>query len=182
MNEQPIDPRYDPAFQRGFTGSVQTGAHPHGVVRSSRPATRPPEQREAPAPVAPASARPPSGSPPSAASASAAPGIDEVVPAEFEADDADEVVAEQAAAPVRRLTRNPFLIVLALLGAALAVAGASWAIAGRATMTSSGSLASERDYWFVQSALLGAPILIAVGVAILAGVLFVFANAWNRAN
>ena len=71
---------------------------------------------------------------------------------------------------------------LALLGAALVVAGISWAIAGRATMTDSGSLASERDYWYVQAALMGAPVTIAAGVLIFAGVLFVFANAWNRAR
>ena len=41
MNDRPqIDPRYDPAFQRGFTGEVQTGQHPHGAVRATRqPAT-----------------------------------------------------------------------------------------------------------------------------------------------
>jgi hypothetical protein len=92
----------------------------------------------------------------------------------------DEVDVDEV--PPRPLTRNPFLIVLTLLGAALIVAGVSWAITGRATMTDSGSLASERDYWYVQAALLGAPVSIAAGALIIAGVLFMFAHAWNKAK
>jgi hypothetical protein len=179
MNDQPkIDPRYDPAFQRGFTGEVETGRHPHGAIRATQPPTQAQAQPSTQAPSAePAPRR-------------AAPLADAAVPPAYEVwpdetDDAefarDEVV-EADEAPARPLTRNPFIIVLGLLGAALVVAGGSWAIAGRATMTDTGSLASERDYWYVQAALVGAPVTIAAGVLIIAGVLFMFANAWNHAR
>ena len=176
MNDRPkIDPRYDPAFQRGFTGEVETGQHPHGAVR----ATHPPTQSPAQTPVADTPQR--RAEP--LADASVPPAY-AVAPADDETDDAaviqDEVEAEEL--PARPLTRNPFLVVLALLGAALIVAGISWAITGRATMTDSGSLASERDYWYVQASLLGAPVTIAAGLLIIAGVLFMFAHAWNRAK
>ena len=171
MNDRPtIDPRYDPAFQRGFTGEVETGQHPHGAVRATHSPTQTPVQESPQRRVEPL------------ADASVPPAY-AVAPPEDDSDDAavaDDV--EVAEAPARPLTRNPFIRVLALLGAALVVAGVSWAITGRATMTESGALASERDYWFVQSALLGAPVTIAAGVLIIAGVLFMFAQAWSRAR
>ena len=172
MSDEPkIDPRYDPAFQRGFTGEVQTGQHPHGAVRSTRPPAHTPvadsSQRRA-EPLADPSVPPTSV----------------VTPADDDPDDAavvrDEVEVDEA--PPRPLTRNPFILALSLLGAALVVAGISWAITGRATMTESGSLASERDYWYVQAALVGAPVTIAAGALIIAGVLFMFAHAWSRAR
>lgn len=174
MNDRPkIDPRYDPAFQRGFTGEVQTGQHPHGAVR----ATHPPTQTQSQASVADSALR--RAEPLTDASV---PPAYAVGPVDDEADDAtvDADEAEVEEAPARPLTRNPFILVLALLGAALIVAGISWAITGRATMTDSGSLASERDYWYVQAALLGAPVTIAAGALIFAGVLFMFAHAWSR--
>jgi hypothetical protein len=170
MNDEPkIDPRYDPAFQRGFTGEVQTGQHPHGAVRATRPPTQ--------APVTDSPIR------------RAEPLADTSVPPAYlvttpddDADDSAELRddAEVEEARARPLTRNPFILVLTLLGASLVVAGISWAITGRATMTDSGALASERDYWYVQAALLGAPVSIAAGALILAGVLFMFAHAWSR--
>jgi hypothetical protein len=161
-----IDPRYDPAFQRGYTGEVKTGQHPHGVVRSSRTPAREEVKQPERATSLPTELVPPAYAAPTQEA------VDDEV--ELVEDEADEQL------PPRPLTRNPYLLVLALLGAALVVAGASWAIAGRSSMTESGSFASERDYWFVQAALVGAPITIASGVLIIAGVLFVFANAWNR--
>jgi hypothetical protein len=175
MNDRPkIDPRYDPAFQRGFTGEVETEQRQQGAVR----ATQPSGQTETQTPAA--------DSPPRRAEPLAGPSVPPayaVAPADADSDGADvddEVDVDETLA--RPLTRNPFLIVLALLGAALIVAGISWAITGRATMTDSGSLASERDYWYVQASLLGAPVTIAAGVLIIAGVLFMFAQAWNRAT
>jgi hypothetical protein len=170
MNDKPqIDPRYDPAFQRGYSGAVRTGEHAHGVTRGSQQPVRDARRPEAPAePATPAGYRdvlPPAYS--------TAPDVEDELPP-LEEDVADD---EQ---PPRRLTRNPFLFALALLGAALVVAGSSWALAGRATMTEAASIATERDYWFVQAALLGAPVMIATGVAIIAGVLFMFAHAWNK--
>jgi hypothetical protein len=172
MSDEPkIDPRYDPAFQRGFTGEVHTGQHPHGAVRATRPPAYTPgadsSQRRA-EPLADTSVPP----------------AYVVTPADDDPDDAavvrDEVEVDEA--PPRPLTRNPFILALSLLGAALVVAGISWAITGRATMTESGSLASERDYWYVQAALVGAPVTIAAGALIIAGVLFMFAHAWSRAR
>ena len=177
MNDRPqIDPRYDPAFQRGFTGEVETGQHPHGAVRAARQPTPPASE----ALSSPRRAEPlPSSSLPPAYAVAAAQDQTDAEPDDVEGvgNEVDDEIA-----PARPLTRNPFVIVLALLGAVLVVAGASWAIAGRATMTDSGALASERDYWYVQAALMGAPVTIAAGVLILSGVLFMFANAWNRAR
>jgi hypothetical protein len=171
MNDKPqIDPRYDPAFQRGYSGAVRTGEHAHGVTRGSQQPVRETLRPEIPADA------PPTG------------GYTSVVPPayvthpdpEAELLPLDEEEVDDDATPPRRLTRNPFLFALALLGTALIVAGSSWALAGRVTMTEADSIASERDYWFVQAALLGAPVMIAAGVLILAGVLFVFAHAWNN--
>jgi hypothetical protein len=176
MNDRPtIDPRYDPAFQRGFTGEVETGQHPHGAVRATHPPTTNP-QAQTSVNDGPARRAEPLAD-------AAVPPAYAVAPTEDDSDDpavVDELAVEEA--PARPLTRNPFILVLTLLGAALVVAGVSWAISGRSTMTDSGSLASERDYWFVQAALLGAPVTIAAGVLIIAGVLFMFAHAWNRAR
>ena len=172
MSDEPkIDPRYDPAFQRGFTGEVQTGQHPHGAVRATRPPTQAPTTDS---PVR--RAEPLAGTSVPPAYLVESPDDD----ADDSADLRDEVEVDEA--PARPLTRNPYVLVLTLLGAALVVAGVSWAITGRATMTDSGALASERDYWYVQAALLGAPISIAAGVLIISGVLFMFAHAWSRGN
>src|SRR5689334_19811906 len=116
MNDRPnIDPRYDPAFQRGYTGEVQTGQHPHGAVRAARPPARDEIKQPQRASSLPAELVPP---------AYAAPMADP-------RDEQAEVVSDEEddALPPRPLTRNPYLIVLALLGTALVVAGASWAIA-----------------------------------------------------
>jgi hypothetical protein len=177
MNDEPqIDPRYDPAFQRGFSGTVRTGDHAHGVARASQQPVRE-ARRTGAASGAPVALAHQNVTPPAypASSASAVPADPDAQSPSF--DDDDELVDET---PPRRLTRNPFLFTLALLGAALIVAGSSWALAGRATMNAAASIASERDYWFIQAALLGAPVMIVAGVGILAGILFVFANAWNK--
>src|SRR5688572_20614352 len=121
MNDRPqIDPRYDPAFQRGFTGEVQTGQHPHGVVRSQHPqppqatqTVQPPQETTAESPVQRAQPLVGSSIPPAYTAAAPDERADEL---EGIAIASDQIADDET--PARPLTHNPFLIALTLLGAA----------------------------------------------------------------
>lgn len=160
-DEKRVDPRYDPAFQRGFEGSVTSALRkpPAAVQRSSI--------------VTPAAFR----------GATAAP---EAAPREVEPETEARVTAvassapEPAAIPDRRLSRNPFVVALVVLGLGMVAGGAVWANQARMLVGSRGGAATDLDYWFLQATVIGAPGMIVTGLAILAGVLFVAATVWNR--
>jgi hypothetical protein len=78
---------------------------------------------------------------------------------------------------MRDLRRNPFLITLVVLGLALTIGGVAWTNQVRQIVV---DLATELDYWFLQVSVVGAPLTILTGIAVLAGVLFFLASAWNR--
>lgn len=84
--------------------------------------------------------------------------------------------AEQEA-PTRKF--NPFLIALGVLAFALIMGG----IQGIRTVQSvfdNADLAPNIHYMTINMLSYAAPLSIAIGVAILAGILFIYANAWQR--
>jgi hypothetical protein len=96
-------------------------------------------------------------------------------------------VAEPEPAPdyvsfgaTRRLSRNPFLLALVVLGAAMTIGGIAWANQARLLVATRGGAATDLDYWFLQASVVAAPLTIIAGIGILAGVLFIAATAWNR--
>ena len=160
--EQRVDPRYDPAFQRGFEGQVTSGLRTRTSVRRSALVSPAPYRSAEPQPEVEAY------------------GVQEAAPtrtgAEDEPDPAPDLVPVHTVS-MRDLGRNPFLITLVVLGIALVIAGVAWANQARQTVT---DLATELDYWYLQASVVGAPLTIIAGVAILAGVLFVAVGTWNR--
>ncbi|HEY4224834.1 MAG TPA: hypothetical protein VGM70_03385 [Pseudolysinimonas sp.] len=170
-----VDPRYDPAFQRGFEGEVATGPRGQSTLRRT-------------AAVNPAPARP------------AAQRVEELSPTPVEAlpfssgpavapDAAAQVTAQAEPAPVpqavvgpRELARNPFVISLAVLGAVLIVAGAIWAYEGFATIIKNGGTRNEVEFWAAQTMSFGAPLAIVAGVAVAGVLLVLFARSWQRSR
>jgi len=172
MAEQPsIDPRYDPAFQRGFDGQVATGSRAQVAARRSTPyvasALQRPAQDRAAEPVPNVLTQ--IGLPP------AAPG---------DASDqagAENVVVVRASEPALRPPwTNPFAIAVFVLGVASLALGV-WVMQETVRMMDSPeSFSTQADYWFMQVSTFGGPIALALGVAILAGVLFLCAAYWAR--
>jgi hypothetical protein len=147
-----FDPRFDPAFQRGFDGAEVPDA-PRVVPRDVRRATpvRPPE------PTAGQATSQPSGT----ASASADP------------------QPSDAAALDSPPRRNPFLIALGVVSVALMAAGV-WGIqAARAPFLATDT-ASSVDFVGLQILQFVSPVSIALGVATAIGILFVYAVGWQN--
>ena len=163
-----IDPRYDPAFQRGFDGEVATGPRGQSTLRRT-------------AAVNPAPARLP------------AQPIEQVEPAVVEHAEHLPTLAlspQNPAAPIvdaapvavttpRELARNPFVIALAALGAVLIFAGAIWAYEGFATIVKNGGTRNEVEFWAAQTMSFGAPLAIVVGLGIAAVLLVLFGRSWR---
>lgn len=146
-DDQRVDPRYDPAFQRGFDGQVTPGVRTGNAIRR-----------------------------PSLVSPTPEPEADAEVESPAEPEPASDPV-EVSTSGTRDPRRNPFLITLVVLGSALTIGGIAWAYQGRQMVA---ELSTELDYWFLQASVAGAPLTTLTGIAILAGVLFVAAGAWNR--
>jgi hypothetical protein len=161
MNSRPddFDPRFDPAFQRGFDGTAAADA-PNVARRDARRATpvRPPEPIAGPA--QPRASAPTVGQPPR--------GTDSVDPGR----------ADDAALEPRPRT-NPFLIALGVVSVALVAAGV-WGIqAARAPFLATDT-ASNVDFVGLQILQFLSPVAIALGVATAIGILFVYATDWQR--
>lgn len=177
-----IDPRYDPAFQRGFSGEVQTGAHGQSALRRTAAVN--------PAPARPASqptddirfaAHPTvfiEGPPAVALAAAAGAGVSAPAP---DAEAASHDGATSVAATPRQLARNPFVIALAALAVVLILAGAIWAYEGFATIVKNGGTRNEVEFWAAQTMSFGAPLAIVVGLSVVAVLLVLFGRAWQRA-
>lgn len=173
-----IDPRYDPAFQRGFSGEVQTGAHGQSTLHRTA-AVNPVASRPTSVPVDPA---------PSAQAES----LIGPPPADWTTAQGDRVAVspESAvarylpeAAPVvtpRDLARNPFVIALAALAAVLVIAGAIWAYEGFAAIVKNGGTRNEVEFWAAQTMSFGAPLAIIVGLGVVAVLLGMFGRSWRR--
>ena len=156
-SDDDFDPRFDPAFQRGFDGASASDA-PRVVQRDARRATpaRPPE----PGPTQPYVSAPAIGLPPT------------------RSDAADSEPAD-AAALDDRPRPNPFLIALGVVSVALVAAGV-WGIqAARAPFLATDA-ASTVDYVGLQILQFLSPVSIALGVATAIGILFVYAVGWQK--
>lgn len=163
-DEQKVDPRYDPAFQRGYEGSVQSTVRSHTAVRRSAVVSPAPYRSVEPEPEADEH------------------GTEEAEPALAAT---DEQYAPAQLVPVSRVTlpefvRNPFVIALILLGGGMIIGGSLWANQARALVSARGGASTELDYWFLQATVVSAPLTILAGIGVLAGVLFLAAGVWNR--
>lgn len=167
-----IDPRYDPAFQRGYTGEVR-------IERRGESALR----RRALAPSAPG--RPAMGTPPAVAAPPEPEPVVERVPTAAEPVGArpETVVTETVtvaaeSASARDVTRNPFYLTAAALAVLLIVGGAVWLNQGFAAIADDRA-ATNVGYYAAMAMSFGAPLLIGIGVAIIAALLFVLARGWR---
>lgn len=161
-----IDPRYDAAFQRGFAGEIRTGPLTDSALRRAIVSSVP--ERVAASPAAPGSPRAPIVDAPD-------PSGPEGAPAGLSAA-AGEPADEPASA--RDVTRNPFYLAAAGLAVLLIVGGAVWLNQGFT------AIAADRDatnvgYYAAMAMSFGAPMLIGIGIAIVAGLLFVLARGWR---
>ena len=84
---------------------------------------------------------------------------------------------DEPEAPARR--GNPFLIALGVLALALIIGGLQ-GVRTVASVYETTDLAPNIDYTTVIMLSYASPLAIALGVAIIAGVLFMFASAWQR--
>lgn len=176
-----IDPRYDPAFQRGFDGEVATGAHGQSTLRRTaavnpapvRPTPQPVQEYGTTAqPVATAFAPRVDGT---GAAAAAAPAFGV----------ADASTVSTAAAPQvtpRELARNPFVIALIALAAALVFTGIVWAYQGFSAIVKNGGTRNEVEFWAAQTMSFGAPLVIVAGLAVIAVLLVLFGRSWQRSR
>src|SRR5690606_9280213 len=141
------------AFQRGYSGSARPesapprAADPRPPVRSAPADYAPPRIEPHPSPAEPAATPPP-------------------------VEHADEAEGEPAGVS-RDPRRNPFLITVAALGVVCVLGGAFWL--SRTQQFFEVGAQTGADFWIVMVSLVGAPLLLALGVAILAGVLFFLA-------
>ena len=170
-----IDPRYDPAFQRGFEGEVQTGAHGQSTLRRT-------------AAVNPAPARP---TPQRAEESRFAPRSDgaELAPvaengvgalvSDIASPSPVEPAAQAHVTTPRELARNPFVIALAVLAVVLVLAGAIWAYEGFATIVTNGGTRNEVEFWAAQTMSFGAPLAIVGGLAVVAMLLVLFGRSYQ---
>ena len=163
-----IDPRYDPAFQRGFDGEVATGPRGQSTLRRTA-AVNPAPARLAVQPVEPVDPAD-ADDPPALSSRQSAP-EPAAPPAES---------APVAATTPRELLRNPFTIALAALAVLLILVGAIWAYEGFATIVKNGGTRNEVEFWAAQTMSFGAPLAIVVGLAVAAVLLVLFGRSWQR--
>jgi hypothetical protein len=147
-----FDPRFNPAFQRGYQGKAELKAQPQRPEQSATPGSSVP----APA-VAPQQHR--------------------VDPAAAERLFGHEPRFEDAAEAGERNKFNPFLLGLLVIAAALIVVGLFVFQSTREIF-----LDSEVDFMTVQAVIYAVPIAISLGIATVIGVLFVYAVRWNRSH
>ena len=145
-----IDPRFDPAFQRGYDGATQAVPREKlqptaPVVPTAQPLAQPEPARE----FTPAQSR-------------------VVVEPTAYADDEPEP---------RRL--NPFLLGL-IGAAILLIGGGLYLTSRLGDLFANPSESSQYDYITLQVMTIAAPMLIVLGIATGVGVLFIYAVRWGR--
>jgi hypothetical protein len=161
-----IDPRFDPAFQRGFDQSIPIDEY----VPEPQPRTT-----AAPAPV-------PVAEPRRIAPAAADQTVQQPDPAPPVArgDDNSDAVAEPAAESDQDSSpsRNPFLLFLLVIAVALVAAGV-WLFVRSGDAFNSSEVPSQGDFMALDSTIHMAPFIALLGAATAIGVLFVFASNWR---
>ncbi len=172
-----FDPRFDPAFQRGFDPAAPIEEYvPDPLPRKSASSHREPAAAE-PVPRAPvAPAREPAGPSPAEASlAEASPTEATALVAEAEEPDDPAENREPDSSP----SRNPFLLLLGIIAVALVAAGV-WLFVRSGDAFNSREVRSQGDYMSLDATIHAAPFIALLGGATAIGVLFVFAAKWRR--
>jgi hypothetical protein len=175
-----IDPRFDPAFQRGFDPSIPIEEYvpPRQPRRVPAPTVI---DVPATAPAAPAAPAAPTPSPPTAAPAAPSPAA-EVPAAAPDAEQATDVEAtdDLAVADAEPSSvRNPFLLFLGIIAVALIAVGV-WLFVRSGEAFNSKEVRSQGDYMSLAATINMAPFIALLGAATAIGVLFVFAARWRR--
>lgn len=148
-----FDPRFNPAFQRGYDGPLPDASAP--ARETASPPARAVAAEPAPLPRLEASAAP------------------------DQRDEYDDRFIESEVAGPRRV--NPFLIVLGAVSAVL-VGGGLLLVSRLRDLFADTQSSSSFDYVTLQVLTTAAPLVICLGLATAIGVLFVFAVRWNRWN
>ena len=173
-----IDPRYDPAFQRGFSGDVRTQPRAETALRRTAVVSSAPDRSAlaTPVPAVASAGRPVDGATPvptaaePVGAAASAPGVE-----------AAAVAAAEPVASPRDVTRNPFYLAVAALAVLLIVGGAVWLNQGFAAIAD-GRAASDVGFYAASTMSVGAPLLIGIGILIIAGLLFVLGRGWRPSD
>jgi hypothetical protein len=160
-----FDPRFDPAFQRGFD-LEKLGAPAVGAAVPPAPSSFSP-----PPPSRPPVTAPPLRSVPPVSPAAA------VGPVVVALQDAEEPAADRA--DDASSSRNPFLIVLLLVAVVLIAAGI-WLFVRSGAEFNGREVRSQGDYMSLDAIIHMAPFVALLGVATAIGVLFVFAVRWRK--
>jgi hypothetical protein len=150
-----IDPRFDPAFQRGFDSATPIRDRAPSVSRPSTPVSAPVAQPlTAPPPVPQASVEPPVATL-----------------------DADET---PIATPVdSATTRNPYLLLLAIVAVILVAVGV-WLFVQSGAGFNTRAILAQGDYMSLDATIHAAPFVSLLGAATAIGVVFVFAAQWRK--
>ncbi|MGN6273092.1 MAG: hypothetical protein ACTHMQ_08370 [Protaetiibacter sp.] len=178
MAEQPeIDPRYDPAFQRGYDGAVATGSRSEAASRRTAPHVTSALQRATVPSAAPRTSETGAGFDGIVTGSGAAPAQ---APADATAVASASPVVQVAAPALRAPWTNPFAIAVTIVGIGVLGVGV-WLLQETFQMTQSETgFQTQTDYWFMQWGMIAAPIFVALGIAILVSVLVMCAVYWGR--
>jgi len=187
-NDQHFDPRFDPAFQRGFGGEPK---QPQQLEEPQRRTAAPVVQQVPP----PAPVREPPPTPPTAARAAAAgapasppqTGRDDRLfitdggangaAVDRSSESANDTADDAAAAP--RPWTNPFFIALAVVAVALVTAGIWMFQTARESFLGSATN-SQADYATLTVLLELAPLLLVLGTGTAIGIVFFLAADWQK--
>jgi hypothetical protein len=163
-----IDPRFDPAFQRGFDQSIP--------IDEFVPEPQP-RRTAAPAPVVPSVVEPKKVVVAASPLAETAEPAAELMGNEAASETAVETVAEEDADSSP--SRNPFLLFLVIIAIALVAAGI-WLFVRSGDAFNSREVRSQGDYMSLDATIHMAPFIALLGAATAIGVLFVFASKWRK--
>lgn len=175
-----IDPRFDPAFQRGFDPSTPVDEHVPVAAPRRVPSVGPTAVSGSPAPIAapariiPVQAPPP---PPVAQRATLP-----VIPTPETPDEVvrlEESTESEEAADDASPTRNPFLLALGIIAVVLIAVGI-WLFGQTGDAFNSREVRSQGDYMTLVATIQMAPFIALLGGATAIGVVFMFAAKWRR--
>jgi hypothetical protein len=99
-------------------------------------------------------------------------------PSDSRADASNESILISEPVSARDVTRNPFYLAAAALAVVLIVGGAVWLNQGFAAIADDRT-STTVGYYAAMAMSFGAPLTIGIGVAIIAGLLFVLARGWR---
>jgi hypothetical protein len=172
-----IDPRFDPAFQRGFDTSIPIEEYlPDPLPRTTavQPvASEPVIATSTVVPAKPVALPDPVSDSSEAKSAVVASDPDAPVDEATDTDPASDAALESSP------SRNPFLLFLGIISIALVAAGI-WLFVRSGDAFNSKEVRSQGDYMSLTATIQMAPFIALLGGATAIGVLFVFAAKWRR--